>query len=66
MSKNWTFKKIIGLELNFTYEFEVCYVYMAYREDIQVWNKKYWVNVSHFSHSTIMSKNVSWCEVLRS
>ena len=24
MSKNWTFQKIIGLGLNFTYEFEVC------------------------------------------
>ena len=24
MSKNWTLKKIIGLGLNFTYEFEVC------------------------------------------
>ena len=24
MSKNWTFQKIIGLWLNFTYEFEVC------------------------------------------
>ena len=25
MSKNWTIQKIIGLGLNFTYEFEVCY-----------------------------------------
>ena len=25
MSKNWTFPKIIGLGLNFTYEFEVCF-----------------------------------------
>ena len=25
MSKNWIFLKIIGLELNFTYEFQVCY-----------------------------------------
>ena len=25
MSKNWTFQKIIGLGLNFTYEFEVCF-----------------------------------------
>ena len=25
MSKNWSFIKIIGLGLNFTYEFEVCY-----------------------------------------
>ena len=24
MIKNWTFQKIIGLGLNFTYEFEVC------------------------------------------
>ena len=24
MSKNWTFQKIIGLGVNFTYEFEVC------------------------------------------
>ena len=26
MSKNWIFKKNIGLGLNFTYEFEVCYI----------------------------------------
>ena len=26
MSKNWTFQKIIGLGLNFTYEFEVCFI----------------------------------------
>ena len=26
MSKKWTFQKIIGLGLNFTYEFEVCYM----------------------------------------
>ena len=25
MSKNWTFQTIIGLWLNFTYKFEVCY-----------------------------------------
>ena len=26
MSKNWTFQKIIGLGLNFIYEFEACYI----------------------------------------
>ena len=26
MSKNWSFIKIIGLGLNFTYEFEVCFI----------------------------------------
>ena len=26
MSKNWTLKNIIGLGLNFTYDFEVCYI----------------------------------------
>ena len=26
MSKNWTFQKNIGMGLNFTYEFEVCYI----------------------------------------
>ena len=25
MSKNWTFQKLIGLGLNFTFECEVCY-----------------------------------------
>ena len=25
MSQNWTFQKNIGLGLNFTYEFEVCF-----------------------------------------
>ena len=28
MSKNWTFQKIIGLGLNFTYEFEVYYIFI--------------------------------------
>ena len=27
MSKNWTFQKIIGLGLNFSYEYEVCYIH---------------------------------------
>ena len=26
MSENWNFVKIIGLGLNFIYEFEVCYI----------------------------------------
>ena len=34
MSKNWTFWKIIGLGLNFTYEFEVC----SSRINKQYWN----------------------------
>ena len=30
MSKNWSFKKIIGRALNFSYEFEVCYIQQKY------------------------------------
>ena len=49
MSKNWTFKKNIGLGLNFTYEFEVCYRQCQediFKKDefISQWNIKFMNN----------------------
>ena len=49
MSKNWVFSKIIGLGLNCTYEFEVCYILRErkshkdeYNEYMQAISFKYW------------------------
>ena len=39
MSENWTFKKIMGLGLNFTYELEVCFRRTIVGYSLYIWPK---------------------------